>query len=52
MNFIHDKDVVSIKQGADVTLTEQDQKDGANETSKTSLYLSSPYCCHATVDIW
>lgn len=50
MNFIYDKDGVSIKQGTDITLSEQDQRDGAHKTSETSLYLCSPCCCHATVD--
>lgn len=45
MNLTYDKDGASIKQGADITLREQDQRDGAHETSETSLYLCSPCCC-------
>lgn len=50
--LIHHKVSISIKQGADNTLTEQDYRDRANKTSTTSLYLCSPYCCCATVGIW
>lgn len=41
-----------MKQGTDITLTEQDQRNEAKETSETSLYLYSLYGCQATVDIW
>ncbi|XP_053923361.1 AP-4 complex subunit sigma-1 isoform X1 [Cuculus canorus] len=43
MHFIHDKDGLSINQGADITLTEQDQRDGGQMKPQKPVCTCAPH---------